>query len=140
VRLAACQPVLPAQDAETGQKVTTPVATGCKQPVLSSIFRATENDRLEPGLEGRVVEGLKRTKHGLQATSGTIFHPWNSLSQCHPAVDILITWVCLYSSQYIPTTVTFLAIGETCTNGNRICRPFHVTILNPPDLFTCPWS
>jgi len=77
--------VLPAQDAETGQKVTTPGAAGCSQPVLSSLSRATENDRLEPGFDGRVVEGLKRKKHGLQAASGTHFRSANSVGQCHPA-------------------------------------------------------
>jgi len=46
-------------------------ATGCLQPVLSSLSRATGNDRLEPGFEGRAEVGLKRAKHGLQAARGT---------------------------------------------------------------------
>jgi len=62
-------------------------ATGRLQPVRSSISGATGNDRFEPGFEGRVVMGLKRTKHGLQAARGPHFHPSDSLSQCHPAAE-----------------------------------------------------
>jgi len=49
--------------------------TGCLQPVLSSLSRATGIDRFEPGFDGRVDVGLKRTKHWLQAASGTQISP-----------------------------------------------------------------
>jgi len=59
-------------------------ATGCLRPVLSSLSRATENDCIESGFESRVVEGLKRTKHGLQAASGTHFLPLKFIKPMSP--------------------------------------------------------